>query len=91
MTAGPAAAFRRGVTAPPRPATERRSGRAGAERAPLVFVSVGTDVHPFDRVLGWVGGAAADYGPTLRWAVQHGWSRPPVLVAGRARDRAGHP
>jgi len=50
---------------------------AGGDR-PLVFVTVGTDHHPFDRLVGWVDrwledGAEA----TVRCLVQSGTSRPP--------------
>lgn len=37
---------------------------------PLVAVFVGTDHHPFDRVLSWVGEAASAGGH--QWFVQHG-------------------
>lgn len=49
--------------------------------APLrVFVSVGTDVHPFDRLIDWVEQLEAEL-TTERIAlrVQHGSTRPPVI------------
>ena len=51
---------------------------------PLVFVTVGTDHHPFDRLLGWVDGwLAAGAADRVRCLVQNGTSRPPRLAEHR--------
>ena len=54
-------------------------------RRPLVLVSVGTDHHPFDRLIDWVDSwlesGAAD---RVDCVVQHGSSRPPRLARGGA-------
>ena len=51
---------------------------------PLVFVTVGTDHHPFDRLIDWVdgwleGGAAG----LVRCLIQSGASRPPRIAEHR--------
>jgi UDP-N-acetylglucosamine transferase subunit ALG13 len=51
---------------------------------PLVFVTVGTDHHPFDRLVRWVDAWAADRGAAVRCVVQHGRSRAPVAAEARA-------
>jgi UDP-N-acetylglucosamine transferase subunit ALG13 len=48
---------------------------------PLVFVSVGTDHHPFDRLVGWVDAWLPD---GVRCVVQHGRSAPPRRAEGAA-------
>jgi len=51
---------------------------------PLVFVTVGTDHHQFDRLLGWVDAwLAAGAGDRVRCVVQNGTSRPPRLAEHR--------
>jgi UDP-N-acetylglucosamine transferase subunit ALG13 len=52
--------------------------------APLVLVVVGTDKHPFDRLVGWMDEwlSSRDDGP-LRCLVQHGTSRAPRVAEGR--------
>lgn len=46
--------------------------------APLVLVTVGTDHHPFDRLVGWVDEWFAALAPgTVRCVMQTGTSRPP--------------
>lgn len=42
---------------------------------PLVVVSVGTDHHPFDRLVTWIDGWAADH-PDVRVVVQRGSAAP---------------
>jgi UDP-N-acetylglucosamine transferase subunit ALG13 len=49
--------------------------------SPLVFVSVGTDHHPFDRLVGWVD---AWLPQGVRCVVQHGTSTPPRRAEGTA-------
>lgn len=44
---------------------------------------VGTDHHPFDRLVGWTDRAARQY-PQHRFVVQHGDSRAPVAAEGHA-------
>jgi len=49
----------------------------------LVVALVGTDHHPFDRLVTWVDAAAARH-PEVRFLVQHGSaSRAPVLAEGQ--------
>lgn len=45
--------------------------------APVVFVSVGTDVHPFSRLLGWVADLAGEFEGRARFVVQRGWTTDP--------------
>jgi UDP-N-acetylglucosamine transferase subunit ALG13 len=46
---------------------------------PLVFVTVGTDHHPFDRLIEWIDGWFADGGGRrARCLVQSGASKPPA-------------
>jgi UDP-N-acetylglucosamine transferase subunit ALG13 len=56
--------------------------QAGAD--PLVLVVVGTDHHPFDRLISWVDAWASGRGPGVRLIMQSGSSKPPV--AAEARD-----
>jgi UDP-N-acetylglucosamine transferase subunit ALG13 len=46
---------------------------------PLVLVAVGTDVHPFDRLIDWVQRWRGD----ARMVVQYGQSRPPEQAGGQ--------
>lgn len=56
---------------------------SSTEPRPLVLVAVGTDFHPFDRVVGWIDGwlesGAADAVDVL---VQYGHSKPPTVAQG---------
>jgi UDP-N-acetylglucosamine transferase subunit ALG13 len=52
-----------------------------AAGSPMVLVAVGTDHHPFDRVVGWADGWARVH-PDIRVVVQFGTSRPPVVAEG---------
>jgi UDP-N-acetylglucosamine transferase subunit ALG13 len=45
---------------------------------PLVLVLVGTDYHPFDRLVGWMDDWAARHAGSARVLVQRGTSRPTV-------------
>jgi UDP-N-acetylglucosamine transferase subunit ALG13 len=47
---------------------------------PLVFVTVGTDVHRFDRLIDWVEQWTAGPGAGVECVVQHGTSRAPAGV-----------
>jgi UDP-N-acetylglucosamine transferase subunit ALG13 len=48
---------------------------------PLVLVTVGTDHHPFDRLIGWVDGWLSERGrERVRCLVQCGTSRPPSIA-----------
>jgi UDP-N-acetylglucosamine transferase subunit ALG13 len=47
----------------------------------IVMVLLGTDHHPFDRLMGWADEAARCH-PTTRVVVQHGASRPPSVAEG---------
>ncbi len=48
-----------------------------------VFVTVGTDHHPFDRLIGWVDSWLANGSNGARSFVQYGTSRPPTVADGR--------
>ena len=50
---------------------------------PLIVVTVGTDHHPFDRLIGWIDELAANRGQQAEIVVQCGCSR----RAGRSHDR----
>lgn len=55
-----------------------------------MVASVGTDHHPFDRLVRWVDAWAADHGGDVRVVVQHGTASPPAVAEGHAlipRDR----
>ena len=46
---------------------------------PLVFVTVGTDHHPFDRLVGWIDDwLASGAKERVRCLIQTGTSKPPV-------------
>jgi UDP-N-acetylglucosamine transferase subunit ALG13 len=47
-------------------------------RAPLLFVTVGGDHHPFDRLMRWVEDWLVEEGTRVRCVVQSGPARPPV-------------
>lgn len=50
---------------------------------PLLFVTVGTDHHPFDRLIAWVDGWLARGGrDRVRCMVQYGTSTPPRIAQG---------
>lgn len=48
----------------------------------VVVVLLGTDHHPFDRLVDWSDVAAAEL-PDARLVVQHGWTRAPAVAEGR--------
>lgn len=48
----------------------------------LIVASLGTDHHPFDRLVGWLDALAADLGAD-RVLVQHGHSVAPAVAGGR--------
>lgn len=52
----------------------------------LVLALVGTDHHPFDRLVRWVDAAAGRH-PEVRFVVQHGTARPPLVAEGHAHLR----
>src|SRR2546423_11612366 len=55
----------------------------------LVFVTVGTDHHPFDRLCAWADAwVKAARHPEIPWFVQSGTSKPPV--AAPHRDYIGY-
>jgi UDP-N-acetylglucosamine transferase subunit ALG13 len=52
-----------------------------ADRRPLVFVTVGTDHHPFDRLVDWVDAWLETPGAAgVRCVVQHGTSKAPRVA-----------
>jgi UDP-N-acetylglucosamine transferase subunit ALG13 len=58
--------------------------RAADPGKPLVFVTVGTDHHPFDRLVGWIDGwLDTEAGSRVSCLVQSGTSRPPALAEHR--------
>ena len=55
-----------------------------APRRDMIFVTVGTDHHPFDRLIEWVDAWAAEGGHNNNLVlVQYGTSKAPRLVPGR--------
>jgi UDP-N-acetylglucosamine transferase subunit ALG13 len=50
---------------------------------PLVLLVVGTDHHPFDRVVRWVDAWAERHSDEVRVVIQYGTSAPPVHAEGR--------
>ncbi len=53
------------------------ASESGDARRPVVFVTVGTDSHPFDRLVSWVDSWLADGAAArIRCVVQHGTARP---------------
>jgi UDP-N-acetylglucosamine transferase subunit ALG13 len=55
----------------------------GPPADPLVLAIVGTDHHPFDRLVRWVDAWASGRGRGTRVVVQFGSSDPPVAAEGR--------
>ena len=49
----------------------------------LIFAMVGTDHHPFHRLVDWMDEAARRH-PDTRFVVQHGESKAPILAEGHA-------
>jgi UDP-N-acetylglucosamine transferase subunit ALG13 len=47
----------------------------------LVVVMLGTDHHPFDRLVGWCDNLAASR-PDIEVVVQHGWTAAPKVAVG---------
>ena len=63
--------------------------RAEFDSAPLrVFVTVGTDCHPFERLVAWMDEWAAQVGTGAEVIVQHGHSPAPVVA--KAIDFLAH-
>lgn len=48
----------------------------------VVVVTVGTDHHPFDRLVTWMEAWAGMHGSTVRCVVQYGSSRAPLALEG---------
>ncbi|GAB3207524.1 glycosyltransferase [Marinactinospora thermotolerans] len=57
--------------------------RIQADPRPLILVTVGTDHHPFDRLIDWID-AYAEQHPGIRVLVQHGATRAPSIAEGIA-------
>lgn len=51
-------------------------------RAPDVFVTVGTDHHPFDRLITWIDAWSASRTDDVRCLIQYGTSIAPVVAQG---------
>jgi UDP-N-acetylglucosamine transferase subunit ALG13 len=69
--------------APPSPVSESFPDDSnGAADIPLVFVTVGTDLHPFDRIVDWVDSWLDGRTPAVRVVVQYGTSKAPRLAEG---------
>jgi len=51
----------------------------------LVLAIVGTDHHPFDRMIDWIDDWLATAPGSVRCIVQHGFTRPPRLAEPRPR------
>jgi UDP-N-acetylglucosamine transferase subunit ALG13 len=56
-----------------------------ADAAPLLLVSVGTDHHPFDRLVRWAGAWLDGHPGQLRCLMQTGTSAPPAARAAEWR------
>jgi UDP-N-acetylglucosamine transferase subunit ALG13 len=55
----------------------------GPTARPLLLVTVGTDHHPFDRLVGWVDGWLADGGgEKVNCVMQYGTAAPPLHAVG---------
>lgn len=54
----------------------------GPAGPPLVLVLVGTDHHPFDRLVSWADAWALRRGPAVRVVVQFGTAPPPAVAQG---------
>jgi UDP-N-acetylglucosamine transferase subunit ALG13 len=65
--------------------SEAESGQASS---PPVFVTVGTDHHPFDRLVGWIDEWASGRRDGAEVFVQFGTSTPPKAASGS--DYVGH-
>lgn len=52
-----------------------------ADRSLIVFATVGTDQHPFDRLVRWLDRVAAG-NAALQCVIQYGTSTPPAFAAG---------
>src|SRR5207342_3032116 len=61
----------------------RRGAPAVTSARPLVLVQVGTDHHPFDRLVAWADTWAGAH-PDVEVLVQHGRSRAPDVASGSA-------
>ncbi|MFL6238688.1 MAG: glycosyltransferase [Actinomycetes bacterium] len=59
-----------------------------SDQRPLVLITVGTDHHPFARLIGWVDRWLARHGDRVDAVVQHGTARPPRF--GRAVEYLEH-
>ena len=60
---------------------------AAEAEPPLVLVTVGTDHHPFDRLVDWVDRWLAETTHAVRCVVQHGTSRAPHVADGQPKFR----
>ena len=58
-------------------------GPIGGSDRTNVFVTVGTDHHPFDRLIGWVDSWLANGSQRAQSFVQYGTSSPPMVAGGR--------
>ncbi|WP_046468957.1 glycosyltransferase [Allosalinactinospora lopnorensis] len=58
-----------------------KTRRSAAEERPFVLVTIGTNDHPFTRLIDWIDAYAAEH-PEVRFLVQHGYSRAPSAVRG---------
>jgi UDP-N-acetylglucosamine transferase subunit ALG13 len=56
---------------------------------PLVLVTVGTDHHPFARLMGWIERWEST-GRPVRWIVQHGFTAAPAGAGVRAEQLMPH-
>jgi UDP-N-acetylglucosamine transferase subunit ALG13 len=51
------------------------------DQSPIIFATVGTDRHPFDRLVRWLDHVAAG-NSNLQCVIQYGTSTPPAFAAG---------
>jgi UDP-N-acetylglucosamine transferase subunit ALG13 len=64
------------------PSREEAESAHSAVARPLVFVTVGTDHHPFNRLVQWVDAWAAAH-PAVEVVIQHGEATSPVHAEAR--------
>lgn len=77
MTTSPEAARPTAAMLPAQPVKRGAPTQLRTAVRPLVIVSVGTDHHPFGRLIGWVDSFAARH-PEFDVVIQHGSAAPPT-------------
>jgi UDP-N-acetylglucosamine transferase subunit ALG13 len=68
----------------PQGQSHREPALTGPQEGPLLLVTVGTDHHPFDRLVGWADAWLAAHPGSLRCLMQTGTSARPAAAEWRA-------